>query len=118
MPFVFHSPENYSFEKVGIKGKIFDTKFLSDKIEFSVIEVEKGHETKIIEKECIFSYFILEGSGSFEIGGVSEKCTKGDLVFIPQNTAFQYMGKMKMLLVNAPWWSPEQEETLNQLNEE
>ncbi|MDD3191082.1 MAG: hypothetical protein PHI66_05360 [Candidatus Pacebacteria bacterium] len=88
MPFVFHSPDDYSFEKVGIKGKIFDTKFLSDEIEFSVIEVEKGHETKIIEKECIFSYFILEGYGSFEIEGVAEKCTKGDLVLIPRNTVF------------------------------
>lgn len=85
---------------------------LSDKVEFTVIETEEGYETKIIEKECIFSYFILEGSGSFEIGDNIEKCSRGDLVFIPANTAFQYTGKMKMLLVSAPWWFPEQEETL------
>lgn len=112
MTYVFHFPEKYSFEKVGIKGKIFDTKSLSDKIEFSVIEVEEGHETKIIEKECIFSYFILEGSGSFEINGNTEECAKGDLVFVPNGAAFRYAGKMKMLLVSTPWWFPEQEEAL------
>lgn len=112
MTYVFHSPEEHSFEKVGIKGKIFDTKPLSDKVEFSVIEVEEGHETKIIEKDCIFSYFILEGSGSFEINGSSEECSKGDLVFVPNGVVFRYAGKMKMLLVSTPWWFPEQEETL------
>lgn len=112
MQYVFSSPKEYSFEKVGIKGKTFDSKSLSDKVEFTIIETEKGHETKIIEKECIFAYFILEGSGSFEIGGIIEKCTKGDLVFIPSNTAFKYTGEMRMLLVSSPWWFPEQEETL------
>lgn len=112
MQYVFHLPEKYSFEKVGIKGKTFDTKSLSDKVEFSIIETDKGHETKIIEKECIFSYFILEGSGSFEIEGNVEKCSEGDLVFIPNDIPFKYTGNMKMLLVSVPWWFPEQEETL------
>lgn len=112
MQHVFHSPEEYSFEKVGIRGKIFDTKPISSEVEFTVVETEEGHKTKIIEKECIFSYFILEGSGSFEIRGNVEQCSKGDLVFIPKNTPFQYSGKMKLLLVSVPWWFPEQEETL------
>lgn len=112
MQYVFRPPEGYSFEKVGIKGKIFDTKSLSDNIEFTLIETEEGHQTKIREKESIFSYFILEGSGNFEIEGDVVKCFKGDLVFIPKNTAFKYSGNMKMLLVVSPWWFPEQEETL------
>jgi mannose-6-phosphate isomerase-like protein (cupin superfamily) len=106
---IFHLPENYSFEKIGEKGKIFDTKDLSDRVEISVIEIEKEHETKIIEKECIFSFFILEGERLFDIDGQKEECKKGDLVMIPQGTAFQYSGKMRMLLVSSPWWSSEQE---------
>lgn len=112
MTYIFHSPEAYSFEKVGIKGKTFDTKSLGDKVQFTMIEVEEVHETMIIEKECIFSYFILEGSGSFEIDGSTEGCSQGDLVFVPNGAAFRYTGKMKMLLVSTPWWSLEQEETL------
>lgn len=112
MAHIFHLPENYSFEKVGIKGKTFQSKELTDKIEFTVIETEAGHQTKIIEKECIFSYYILEGSGSFEIGGVSENCQAGDMVIIPAGKPFIYSGKLKMLLVCSPWWRPEQEITL------
>ncbi len=110
MKHIFHLPEEYSFEKVGIRGKIFDT--LSDGVEFVVIETEKGHETKIREKECTFSYFVLEGEGNFEIEGKTERCQKGDLVFIPNNTAFKYTGRMKMLLVSTPSYFAEQEETL------
>jgi len=112
MQHIFHLPNGYSFEKVGIKGKIFDTKNLSDKVEFSIIETENGHETKIIEKECIFSYYILEGTGVFEIDGQKEQCDKGDLVVIPKGLPFQYAGAMKMLLISVPWWFPEQEVTL------
>jgi len=112
MEHIFHLPENYSFEKVGIKGKTFDSKALNDKVEFTIIETDEGHETKIVEKECAFSYFILEGQGDFEIDGVVEKCGKGDLIVIPKGTSFQYKGKMKMLLASAPWWFEEQEETI------
>jgi len=112
MQHVFHLPKEYSFEKVGIKGKTFGSKILSDKVEFTIIETKEGHETKIREKECAFSYFILEGGGTFEIDGENEKCQKGDLVVIPKGAAFIYKGKMKMLLVSVPWWYLEQEETV------
>lgn len=112
MQYVFHPSEEYSFEKVGIKGKIFDTRSFGDEVEFTLIETEDGHETQIIEKECIFSYFILEGAGSFEIEDEIQACSKGDLVFVPKNSKFRYTGKMKMLLVSTPWWFSEQEETL------
>ena len=105
-------PQKISFDKVGIRGKIYPKVSDSQKSHFLVIETEKGHETKILEKECDFYYFILEGKGQFEIDGVKEKCEKGDLVVIPKGKAFQYFGKLKMLLVTTPVWWPEQEETL------
>lgn len=110
--YVFHLPKEYSFEKVGIKGKNFSTEELSKKAKFSIIETEQGHETRIREKECIFVYYILERKGSFEIEGQKEECRKGDLVVIPNNLAFRYTGTMRMLLITIPWWYPEQEETL------
>jgi len=112
MTYVFHAPKEYSFEKVGEKGKTFGVQSSSENIEFTVIETDGGHETKIIEKECRFFYYILEGSGSFDIDGNVERCSQGDLVVVPTNVAFQYTGKMKMLLVSTPWWFPEQEVTL------
>ncbi|MDO8663814.1 MAG: hypothetical protein Q7K28_03205 [Candidatus Wildermuthbacteria bacterium] len=113
MQHVFHLPKEYSFEKVGIKGKNFESaKSLTDKAKFTIIETEEGHHTKIREKECTFFYYILEGGGIFEIDNENEECQKGDLVVIPNNAIFKYTGTMKMLLVTIPWWYPEQEETL------
>lgn len=89
---------------MGIRGKIFETRELGAELEFT---------TKIRENGCVFAYYILEGNGSFDIEGEKEKCREGNLVFIPKGKGFRYFGKMKLLLVSAPWWSPEQEETLS-----
>jgi len=112
MRHVFSQPDEYSFEKIGEKGKIFNTQEFGHEAEFIVIEVEKGQETKIRENGCLFAYYILEGEGSFEIEGEAEECREGDLVFIPKGRVFRYFGKMKLLLVSVPWRSAEQEEVL------
>ncbi|MBU4246333.1 MAG: hypothetical protein ABIF85_02090 [Nanoarchaeota archaeon] len=109
---VIRLPKEYSFEKFGIKGRTFDTKSINNAIKFNIIETEKGHETRIREKECTFHYFIIEGAGNFEIDGNVKSCQKGDLVIVRKGAAFKYTGKMKMLLVSQPWWNPEQEEIL------
>jgi mannose-6-phosphate isomerase-like protein (cupin superfamily) len=110
--YVLHEPSTISFDKVGIQGKIFSSQELSDKAGFVLIDTEAGHETTIIEHESDFIYYILEGSGFFEINNEKEECTTGDLVVIPAGIKFTYKGKLKMLLVNTPPWREEQEETL------
>ena len=109
---IINEPASYSFEKVGIKGKIFPMKNLTDKIEFFLVDTEMGHETTIIEHKSDFIYYVLEGSGYFIINDVKETCTKGDLVIIPAGTKFTYKGKFKLLGSSTPPWQEEQEETL------
>lgn len=111
--YVLKAPDNFSFEKEGIKGKIFDSSNLSNKARFVLIETNTGHKSKIREKESDFFYFILEGEGDFEIEGQVEKVQKGDLVLVPNGKVFKYKGNLKMLLVSSPPWTPKQEETLD-----
>ena len=111
--YVFPEPSEFSFEKVGIKGKIFPTAETVSRTEFVLIQTEAGHETVIIEHECDFIYYILEGEGYFVIEKKKQLCSQGDLVVIPAGTEFTYKGKLKMLLnVTPPYW-PEQEEVVN-----
>ncbi|MFA6376535.1 MAG: hypothetical protein WCX69_04020 [Candidatus Paceibacterota bacterium] len=110
--FVIKEPKDYSFEKFGIKGKIFPSSDLTAKTRFVLIETKRGHETTIRQRECDFCYYILEGNGYFEINGASEDCAAGDLVVIPASNKFTYKGKMKMLLNCTPPWREEQEETV------
>lgn len=110
--FVIKEPDDFSFEKVGIKGKIFPTSKLTKKTSFVLIETEIGHETMIRERECVFIYYILEGRGYFEVEGQKKECSKGDLVVIPAGKKFIYKGRMKLLLNCTPPWSESQEETI------
>ncbi|MBP9817605.1 hypothetical protein KBC75_02485 [Candidatus Shapirobacteria bacterium] len=109
---ILKTADNYSFEKVGIKGKIFPVDDITDRTGVCLIETENGHETKIIEHKCDFIYYILEGSGIFEIDGQNENFVPGDLVVVPAGSIFFYKGKCKMLLVTTPAFYIEQEETL------
>jgi len=109
---VLKKPNAYSFEKVGIKGKKFSVADITSKTGVCQIETEKGHATTIIEHKCDFIYYVLEGSGHFEIDGQRESCVEGDLVVIPADSKFRYVGKLKMLLITTPAFFPEQEETL------
>lgn len=112
--YVLKAPKDYSFEKVGIKGKKFSVVDITKRTGVCVIETEKGHETTIIEHKCDFIYYILEGKGYFVIDDKKEGCVKGELVVIPAGSKFRYEGRLKMLLITTPAFYPEQEETLSE----
>jgi len=110
--YVIKEPKEHSFKKAGIKGKIFPIEKLTDKVEYFLVETNKGHTTTIIEHECDFIYYILEGKGHFKINGKKEQCETSDLVAIPQGSKFTYKGKLKMIATSTPPWREKQEETL------
>lgn len=112
--YVLKEPKEFSFNKVGIKGKIFPMSNLAQSTSFVLIETEEGHETTIIEHESDFIYYVLEGNGYFIIRNVREECSKGDLVVVPAGTRFTYKGKFKTLLSCTPPWGDDQEETLSE----
>ena len=95
--FVIKEPENYSFDKIGHKGKIFPSDCITDKTQFVLLEVENGINVTLCQKKCDYAYYILEGAGYFEINGAREDCAVGDLVVIPAGNKFTYKGKMKLL---------------------
>lgn len=110
--YVINEPDELSFDKVGIKGKIFPSETLNPDVEFVRIDTESGHETKIIQRESTFTYYVIEGKGYFDIDDNKEDCKQGDLIVIPPGKSFIYKGKMKLLLAVNPPWREEQEETL------
>lgn len=109
---VIKEPKQFSFEKAGIKGKIFPLETLTKKTEYFLVETEGGHQTKIIEHACDFIYYVLEGSGYFEINGIRENCAASDLVVVPADSTFTYKGKLKMIATSTPPWREEQESTV------
>ncbi len=109
---VIKEPTKFSFNKVGIKGKLFPISQITEKISFVLIKTSQGHQTTIIEHKSDFIYYIVEGNGHFVINKLIEPCTQGDLIVIPAGTPFTYKGIFKMLLSCTPPWTEDQEEEI------
>jgi len=103
--FVYNQPNDKHFERSGLRGYLFPTK--NKNLEIYLVESESGHGGKIISETISHIYYILEGEGEFEIDGEIYHATKGQVVEIPKGHVFDYKGKMKMILLLEPPFSPE-----------
>ncbi len=71
----------------------------------ALIEINGNHGTvKCTEEDRI--YFIIEGSGEFVINGKTSKVATNDLIFVPRNTPYNVIGKMKYFLLCTPEFDP------------
>lgn len=108
MQYVFHEPDTYGFtDRNGHSGKFFQTK--SRRTQHLIIECNDKLSVTLMMTESEFNYYILEGAGYFVFDGRQQAVTKGDLVVIPPGTSFSFGGTLRMLLINTPRWSPDQE---------
>lgn len=105
---VYNEPETYAFQdRDGHDGKVFETS--SRQSDFLIIECEDRLRTSLVQEECEFAYYVIDGSGYFKLDGVDQEVNKGDLVVVPAGTQYTFGGLLKMLLVNTPKWSEAQE---------
>jgi mannose-6-phosphate isomerase-like protein (cupin superfamily) len=75
----------------------------------ALIEIDGKHGVVRCKAEDRI-YFIIEGEGKFIIDGKESEVGKNDLVFIPKNTAYDIIGKMKFFLICSPEFKPEHDE--------
>ena len=73
------------------------------------VEVEEGHFQEFYDKKSTFLYYIIEGEGTFYLNGEAVPAKATDLIVASPMTKIYYFGKMKMVLVTAPAWRPENE---------
>jgi mannose-6-phosphate isomerase-like protein (cupin superfamily) len=64
----------------------------------------KGHHDRIVNRDSDRIYYILEGSGRFQVGDGApiEAVVSGDIVFIPRGTPYEFDGDMRYLVINGP----------------
>lgn len=73
------------------------------------VEVEEGHFQEFYDKASTFIYYIMEGEGTFYLNGEPTPVKATDVIVAPPMTKIYYLGKMKIVLVTAPDWKPENE---------
>ncbi len=72
----------------------------------ALIEINGNHgKVKCLNEDRI--YYIAEGSGDFFIEEEKYSVKRDDVVFIPINTAYNFVGKMKIFLVCSPEFKKE-----------
>ncbi|MGP3930285.1 AraC family ligand binding domain-containing protein [Nonomuraea sp. KM88] len=107
---VFFEPHEWSFQKLGHRGKLFESGSAVTSSNHLIIEIDGRLPAWLCQLECDFVYYVLEGHGTFHIENRQENCKQGNLVTIPRGTKFTYEGDaLKMLLTSTPPWGPAQE---------
>lgn len=106
--YVFHEPVEYGFKnRDGHNGKFFGTN--SPLTQHLIIECTDKLTVQLTQQEVEFNYYVIEGNGYFTLNGEEQEVSKGDLIVVAPGTKYTFGGKLKMLLINTPRWSAEQE---------
>lgn len=99
-------------DKGAIKVRNLLTKMTSSEdVSVSLIDLD-GTNKKTLNKTHQAFYFVLEGEGVFNIDGEDHQVKEGDYVLIQPGTPYFDRGKMNLLAVSCPAFSPEDVEYL------
>lgn len=72
----------------------------------ALIEIDGKHgKIKCLREDRI--YYIVAGSGDFFVEEKKFSVKKDDVVFVPMNTVYNFIGKMKIFLVCSPEFKKE-----------
>lgn len=95
-------PQQPTFQQQGLAGYRYPLQ--TDAFELYRIEVTKGHDSYIISKTIAHTYYILKGTGMFELRGTAQPVNVGDCIEVQPGIEYTYSGTMTMLLMMTPPW--------------
>jgi len=94
-----------------LEGWSYGSKDISPVASASVVHVDGRHgKSKTTVSDRVV--YILDGEGEYVVGDDVFAVRQTDVIIIPKNTAFDYSGKMKLLVVHVPAYDHEHEVSL------
>jgi chemotaxis methyl-accepting protein methylase/mannose-6-phosphate isomerase-like protein (cupin superfamily) len=103
MPYLYELPPSVSFRGKGLFGYSFGPMQQKD-VEVLYVESETGHDTFLICRGVVRTYYILAGSGHFTIDGRAYNVGPGILVEVPSGVEYSYSGRITMLVFCKQSW--------------
>lgn len=67
---------------------------------------------KALNTLCEEVYYVLEGTGTMQIGDEVSVVKKGDVCVIPKGLVYSIEGNISLLIATSPPWSPEQHQNI------
>ncbi len=72
----------------------------------ALIEIDGDHgKLKCVNEDRV--YFIIDGTGKFVIEEKVLEIEANDVVFVPKNTVYNFIGKFKFFLICSPEFNPD-----------
>ena len=103
MPYLYELPASVSFRGKGLFGYSFGPMQQKD-VEVLYVESETGHDTFMVCRGLVRTYYILAGSGYFTIDGRVYDVAPAMLVEVPPGVEYSYSGQMRMLVFCKKRW--------------
>ena len=113
MKYVYPFDEATTIQKFGVDISIFGDGAASGIV---YEETEAGHFEEFYDTTSTYTWFIIEGQGTFVIDDEKVEVNAKDLVIVPPNKRIHYFGKMKMLLHTSPSFNPDNERHVRDVN--
>ena len=71
----------------------------------ALVEINGDHGAlKCLNEDRV--YFIIEGAGTFVLDNTKQDIEPYDVIFVPKNTPYNIIGKMKYFLICSPEFKP------------
>lgn len=106
MNYVYPIGDATIIQKFGVAISIYGANAPSG---FVYEETEAGHFEEFYDVESTYTWFIIEGKGTFVIDDEKIEVNPKDLVVVPPNKRIHYFGTLKMLLCTSPAFNPANE---------
>lgn len=73
------------------------------------VSVKEGHFEEFYDIKSTYTYYIVEGKGTFLLNDEKIEAEAADLIVIPAKTRIHYFGTMEMVLTVAPAFNEKNE---------
>lgn len=103
----FTAKDAKKFNKHGVDLTVYGEGVPEANVVF--VSAEKGHFQEFYSTRSYFTYYIIEGTGTFVLDDEQVEADATDLIVIPPNTRIHYFGTMKMVLTVAPAFNEQDE---------
>jgi mannose-6-phosphate isomerase-like protein (cupin superfamily) len=113
---IYKKQNAVEFEKKGVKMKVYNTKEQCPNASIVYQETAKGHHEEFYHSKSTFSFYIIEGSGTWYIEDNIYEVEAGDVIIIPPNHRFYYRGTLKQICITSPAWEEEHEHHIRDID--
>ena len=78
--------------------------------------VDKGHFEEFYSDVSTFTWFIIEGKGTFVLNDEKVEASAKDIITVPPKTRIHYFGQMKMILITTPAYDAKNEHHVREVD--